>query len=421
MATVTATSSVMTTHALACGAAHRPGPRAVAARPSSRRALVPASSGRVPRGTRGRFVPRASDDDGDGFLPNSLGTVGAALELRSRLQDVDLERREKRGGRDGDGWEEMEESWVRVPRGRAWGAVHFVGGAVLGSYPHIAYDAFLSRLCDDAGIAVVATPYELGTDHGAISEECQRKFARAWNKLRARENLPASAPVFAAGHSLGCKLQLLAACGGDDEGTEGSDTTEKGDTTLVYDSVARAGHLFIAFNNATAADSVRLLEKFARELLKRRAEQASGGDASMNAAFEGFTKNLPNLTALAERAASAAGLDFTPSPSETLERAKRGFDSPRVRLVKFDEDDLDQNEELEQTLRRRFETIKNARDASGAVSAVVLQGTHLSPVFFKFDGAGLSPAFAKLGGVKVGDEEQVERLARDSVAFLTGK
>ena len=87
--------------------------------------------------------------------------------------------------------------------------------------------------------------------------------------------------------------------------------------------------------------------------------------------------------------------------------------------MKFDEDDLDQNEELEQTLRRRFETIKNAGDAP--VSAVVLQGTHLSPVFFKFDGAGLSPAFAKLGGVKVGDEEQVERLARDSVAFLTGK
>ena len=417
MATVTATSSVMTTHALACGAAHRPGPRAVAARPSSRRALVPASSGRVHRGTRRLFVPRASDDDGDGFLPNSLGTVGAALELRSRLQDVDLERREKRGGRDGDGWEEMEGSWVRVPRGRAWGAVHFVGGAVLGSYPHIAYDAFLSRLCDDAGIAVIATPYELGTDHGAISEECQRKFARAWNALRVRENLPASAPVFAAGHSLGCKLQLLAACVGDGPAGEGTDT--KGDTTLVYDSVARAGHLFIAFNNATAADSVRLLEKFARELLKRRAEQASGGDARMNAAFEGFTRNLPNLTALAERAASAAGLDFTPGPSETLERAKRGFDSPRVRLVKFDEDDLDQNEELEQTLRRRFETIKNAGDAP--VSAVVLQGTHLSPVFFKFDGAGLSPAFAKLGGVKVGDEEQVERLARDGVAFLTGK
>ena len=164
---------------------------------------------------------------------------------------------------------------------------------------------------------------------------------------------------------------------------------------------------------------MRLLEKFARELLKRRAEQASGGDARMNDAFEGFTRNLPSLTALAEKAASAAGLDFTPGPAETLERAKRGFDSPRVRLVKFDEDDLDQNAELEETLRRRFETAVPAGDAP--VSAVVLKGTHLSPVFFKFDGAGMSPAFAKLGGVKVGDEAQVERLAREGVAFLTGK
>ena len=32
----------------------------------------------------------------------------------------------------------------------------------------------------------------------------------------------------------------------------------------------------------------------------------------------------------------------------------------------------------------------------------------------------LSPAFAKLGGLRVGDEAQVERLARESVAFLRG-
>ena len=70
---------------------------------------------------------------------------------------------------------------------------------------------------------------------------------------------------------------------------------------------ARAGHLFVAFNNATAADSVRLLEKFARELIRKRAESASGGDPSASAAFEGFMRNLPSLTAMAERAASAAG------------------------------------------------------------------------------------------------------------------
>lgn len=94
----------------------------------------------------------AADVDDDGYGPNSLGSLGAAMELRSRLQDVDVERRAKRGGRDGDGWEEINGAWVRSPPGRAWGVAHFVGGAVLGSYPHIAYDAFLSRLCDDAGV-----------------------------------------------------------------------------------------------------------------------------------------------------------------------------------------------------------------------------------------------------------------------------
>ena len=60
----------------------------------------------------------------------------------------------------------------QVPARARVGVVHFVGGAVLGSYPHIAYDAFLRRLGDDAGVVVVATPYELGVDH-AIARECQ--------------------------------------------------------------------------------------------------------------------------------------------------------------------------------------------------------------------------------------------------------
>ena len=64
--------------------------------------------------------------------------------------------------------------------------VHFVGGAVLGSYPHIAYDAFLRRLGDDAGVVVVATPYELGVDHGAIARECQSSLAAAWSRAAAR-------------------------------------------------------------------------------------------------------------------------------------------------------------------------------------------------------------------------------------------
>ena len=363
------------------------------------------------------------------FLPNSLGTVGAAIELRSRLQDVELERRARRGGRDGDGWEQIEGAWVRLPPGRAWGVAHFIGGAVLGAYPHIAYDAFLRRLCDDAGVVVVATPFELGVDHRSIAERCQNLFADAWGAVAAREGYdPTAAPVFAAGHSLGCKLQLIAACpnptesgngdGGDPPGGDVEGFSAAAEETSRKTSRARAGHLFVAFNNATAADSVRLLEKFARELIRKRAESASGGDPSASAAFEGFMRNLPSLTAMAERAASAAGLDFTPSPEETLDAAKRRFVSPRVKLVTFQDDDLDQNDELEANLRRRFEFLV-AGDAP--VAKTTLPGNHLTPVFFRFDGAKLSPAFAKLGGLSVGDEEAVTRLAEEGVKFLKGK
>lgn len=362
-------------------------------------------------GVRASRAIAAAAANGDEYGPNSLGTLGAAIELRSRLQDLDLERRSNRGGRNGDGWEEINGAWVRTPPGRAWGVAHFIGGAVLGSYPHIAYDAVLSRLCDDAGVVVVATPYELGTNHGAIAKECQEKLSKAWSAVAAREGYdPAVTPIFAVGHSLGCKLQLIAACGGDDD-------KEESDGRVQPWMPNRAGHLFIAFNNATAADSVRLLEKFARELLKKRAEAASGGDTSANEAFDGFIRNLPNLTALAERAAAAAGLAFTPSPEETMDGAKRRFNSPRVKLVSFSDDDLDQNDELAVALRKRYEmTVRG----SAPVFEKELPGTHLTPVYFKFDGSKLSPAFGKLGGLSVGDEEAVKALAEEGVRFLKG-
>ena len=47
-----------------------------------------------------------------------------------------------------------------------------------------------------------------------------------------------------------------------------------------------------------------------------------------------------------------------------------------------------------------------------------MEGNHLTPVYFKFDGSKLSPAFGKLGGLSVGDEEAVKRLADESVKFL---
>ena len=50
-----------------------------------------------------------------------------------------------------------------------------------------------------------------------------------------------------------------------------------------------------------------------------------------------------------------AGLNFTPSPEETLDGARRRFLSPKARLVTFIGDDLDQNKELAEALRKRYE------------------------------------------------------------------
>lgn len=228
-------------------------------------------------------------------------------------------------------------------------------------------------------------------------------------------------PVFAVGHSLGCKLQLIASFSGVDD-KEQEEEEEVG-TYAMRAPWTRAGHLFVAFNNATAADSVRLLEKFARELLKKRARGTGGGgggegkDKAANDAFEGFMRNLPTLTALAERAAAAAGLVFVPSPEDTLEGTRRRFDSPKVRLVRFRDDDLDQNTELEAALRKRFEMTTRG---PAPLTVSELPGNHLTPVYFKLDGAKLSPPFGELGGLSVGDEEAVKRLAEEGVKFLKG-
>lgn len=43
--------------------------------------------------------------------------------------------------------------------------IFFLGGAVLGQFPHISYSAFLSRLASKVNGAVLAIPYEAGLDH----------------------------------------------------------------------------------------------------------------------------------------------------------------------------------------------------------------------------------------------------------------
>ena len=342
---------------------------------------------------------------------SSSNDVTSIVQLKSALQKIADERRknDKRPT-----WMDVEGARARLPRDkRPWGFVHFIGGAVLGSYPEIAYDSFLGRVADEVGVCVVCTPFELGVDHDAVSKACARMYSKARARLCENEGLSVEmAPTFRVGHSLGCKLHALAACEDDASNEEVLDVdAESGTVTVSRSSAsdATAGHFLIAFNNADATDSVRLIEKFARALLKKRAEEGGGANAD-------FLKSLPSLAAFAERAAKAAGLDFKPSPEETLDRVRHRFASKRTRLVKFKDDDLDQNAELVDALNERFQVYPGSVDKRDLPF-----GNHLTPVYFSTEGLNLSPAFERLvGDFALGDEAGVERLSEEVSSWIRG-
>ena len=93
-----------------------------------------------------------------------------------------------------------------------------------------------------------------------------------------------------------------------------------------------------------------------------------------------------------------------------------------MKLVTFEDDDLDQNEDLEAALRKRYETLVAGEAPVERVTLPWTFANQISPRLFPDgDGAKLSPAFGTLGGLRVGDEEAVKKLAEEGVKFLTGE
>ena len=354
------------------------------------------ASARVRRryGRRGAVLARAQ-------APNDVASL---VTLDRALKQIADDR--KKNSNAAALWIDVAGARVRLPRGRPWGFVHFVGGAVLGAYPEVAYDSWLSRVADACDVVVVATPFELGTDHEAIAKDVKAMYSRARVEVCAQEGLDVrAAPTFRVGHSLGCKVLTLLACEDEDANADVVDVDAASGAISMASSSKddmTQGYFLVAFNNASASDSVMLIEKFARELLKNR---AGGGD--------NFLKTLPSIASFAERAAKAAGFDFKPSPEDTLERVRRKFSARKTRMLKFTDDELDQNEALVAALRARFEVYP------GTVDTQEIEGNHLTPVFFTLEGMKLSPALERVvGDFSLGDAKGVNRLADALVSWI---
>jgi hypothetical protein len=188
-------------------------------------------------------------------------------------------------------WRQDGSLWTLAPGrpGPPAGTVEFIGGSYLAATPQISYRRLLESLTR-RGWRVRAWSYVPGFDHQAQANEAWRCFRAA--RSPEGEERGGSRPI-RLGHSLGCKLHLLAPDAG------------RGGRGLVA----------LSFNNFSAERSVPLLAEMGQQF--------------------GFRS------------------EFSPSPEQTLAQIASDYRQPRNLLVRFRRDELDQSRRLLGVLNRR--------------------------------------------------------------------
>ena len=181
-------------------------------------------------------------------------------------------------------WRQRGSLWC-LDAGSA-GLIEFIGGSYLATTPQLSYRRLLESLAAQ-GWNLRAWSYVPGFDHQAQAKDAWRAFRRE------RERTASTGPVIRLGHSLGCKLHLLAPDGGR----------------------SCKGLVALSFNNFSAERSVPLLAEMGQQF--------------------GFRS------------------EFSPSPAETLRLVRSSHHLSANLLVRFRRDALDQSEELLTCLQQR--------------------------------------------------------------------
>ncbi len=191
---------------------------------------------------------------------------------------------------------------------RPIGLVELIGGSYISIKPEITYKRLISSFLR-RNFAVHSWSYIPNFDHQLQANHAWKQFRQSRKILQKRVGLiPKSIRL---GHSLGCKLHLLAPDGG-----RNCD-----------------GLVAISFNNFKANKSIPLLSKMSQKL------------------------NFQT--------------EFSPSPAETLNLIREHYDQINNLLIKFKNDNLDQNDLLLKSLKKR---------PSDQSKILQLEGNHLTPV-----------------------------------------
>jgi hypothetical protein len=192
-------------------------------------------------------------------------------------------------------WRQRGDIWELEPAALERGTLEFIGGSYLAASPQLSYRRLLEALAG-LGWRVRAWSYVPGFDH-------QDQANLAWRRFRQLRG--ANGAVLWLGHSLGCKLHLLAPDGG------------RGSSALVA----------LSFNNFSAERSIPLLAELGQQFNFRS--------------------------------------EFSPSPEQTLKQVALTYRQPRNLLVRFNRDQIDQSKRLLGVLQARPDDASELQELPG--------------------------------------------------------
>ena len=185
-------------------------------------------------------------------------------------------------------WRQQGEMWTLEPTVRPHGLIEFIGGSYLAATPQLSYRRYLEALAA-RGWRIHAWSYVPGFDHQAQANAAWRLF----RQVREQQARPDDTTLLRLGHSLGCKLHLLAPDGG-----------RRCD-----------GLVALSFNNFSAERSIPFLAELGQQFRFRS--------------------------------------EFSPSPEDTLLQIGSSYRQSRNLLVRFSRDTIDQSDRLLAVLRSR--------------------------------------------------------------------
>ncbi len=198
-------------------------------------------------------------------------------------------------------WRQIGDCWICSPSPPK-AVIHFLGGAFVGSLPHIFFQGVLESLAR-SGFGVIATGYTTDPNHGQIARRVAQISRSAQATLGWQE-----LPVFGLGQSLGGKLQILS-CILDPECCQ-----------------QRRGNILFAYNNSSLNDAL----PWQRWGLEPLAEWARSS----------------NLYPYPD--------EFDPSPAKTNQLIQTQYTIAPHLLIKFERDTIDEIQPLYDLLSSRF-------------------------------------------------------------------